>query len=503
MKYPFWDAGIGYGLLMATISILHVFISHFAVGGGLYLVVAETLARRRQDFSFLEYLQRLSKFFTLVTLVTGALTGVAIWFIIGLLNPAATEALIHNFLWGWATEWSFFVIEIAAAILYFYGWERLPAKSHLILGWIYFGSAYASLFIINGIISFMLTPGNWLRTGNFWDGFFNPTFWPTLFFRSGVCVLLAGLFALAVLPGQTEEISKKRMVRFNTGWGLLGLGLAVPSFYWYWHAIPGEITRLAVQWLPTPILALHRAVQFGTVLLCLLLLYLVTPRIHNRMIALLLLAAGVGGLGAFEWFRESIRKPFVIYGYMYGNGVAIREGAGMRGGGYLANMPFRSGQDGADLFHHACGSCHTMSGYQALKPRFDGLDVAFIAAFIKGVHTARGNMPEFLGTDQERLLLADFFACRTDRRSISQIYPSQGRALGQKVFQLRCGKCHALGGFRDPAGAFAGSDAEVLSGMLDAAESFSPAMPAFTGDASERKALIEFLLSHNSQGGAQ
>jgi hypothetical protein len=33
MIYPHWDAGIGYGFLMALISILHVFISHFAVGG--------------------------------------------------------------------------------------------------------------------------------------------------------------------------------------------------------------------------------------------------------------------------------------------------------------------------------------------------------------------------------------------------------------------------------------------------------------------------------------
>ena len=31
MNYPFWDVGIGYGVLMAVISIVHVFVSHFAV----------------------------------------------------------------------------------------------------------------------------------------------------------------------------------------------------------------------------------------------------------------------------------------------------------------------------------------------------------------------------------------------------------------------------------------------------------------------------------------
>lgn len=100
MHYPFWDVGIGYGYLMAAIAVLHVFISHFAIGGGLYLVVVETAARKRGDQDTLGFLKRLSKFFILTSLVMGAITGVGIWFIIGLLNPAATEALIHNFVWG-------------------------------------------------------------------------------------------------------------------------------------------------------------------------------------------------------------------------------------------------------------------------------------------------------------------------------------------------------------------------------------------------------------------
>ena len=79
----------------------------------------------------------------------GALTGVGIWFVIGLLNPAATEVLIHNFVWGWAIEWTFFLVEIMAA-------------SHMTIGWIYFVSAWLSLFVINGILSFMLTPGAFL-----------------------------------------------------------------------------------------------------------------------------------------------------------------------------------------------------------------------------------------------------------------------------------------------------------------------------------------------------
>ncbi|MCK7482119.1 MAG: hypothetical protein M0C28_36935 [Candidatus Moduliflexus flocculans] len=40
MNYPVWELPAP-GLLIAAVAIVHVFISHFAVGGGLFLVLAE------------------------------------------------------------------------------------------------------------------------------------------------------------------------------------------------------------------------------------------------------------------------------------------------------------------------------------------------------------------------------------------------------------------------------------------------------------------------------
>ena len=48
MNYPVWDIPAS-GLLIAVIAILHVFVSHFAVGGGLFLVLVERKARRDGD----------------------------------------------------------------------------------------------------------------------------------------------------------------------------------------------------------------------------------------------------------------------------------------------------------------------------------------------------------------------------------------------------------------------------------------------------------------------
>ena len=45
MHYPVWDLPFAHGLLIAVVAVVHVFIAHIAVGGGLYLVLTETLAR--------------------------------------------------------------------------------------------------------------------------------------------------------------------------------------------------------------------------------------------------------------------------------------------------------------------------------------------------------------------------------------------------------------------------------------------------------------------------
>ncbi|KPK24104.1 MAG: hypothetical protein AMJ61_14260, partial [Desulfobacterales bacterium SG8_35_2] len=195
MNYPVWEIEfLGGGFLIAVIAIIHVYIAQFAVGGGLFLVLTEYLAYRRNDPGILEFVRKHTKFFLLLTMVAGALTGVGIWFTISVLNPSATSVLIHTFVFAWGTEWTFFVIEIVSLFIYYYTFNRLAKRDHLIIGWIYFGAAWMSLFVINGIIDFMLTPGAWIENNNFWSGLFNPTFWPALFFRTFFAIIIAGLF---------------------------------------------------------------------------------------------------------------------------------------------------------------------------------------------------------------------------------------------------------------------------------------------------------------------
>lgn len=492
MNYPVWDAPIGYGILMGIIAVLHVFVSHFAIGGGLYLVVTERRARRTGDAETLGFLRRVSRFFVLLTLVFGALSGVGIWFIIGLLNPAATEVLIHQFVWAWAIEWTFFVVEVAAALIYYYSWEKLAAREHLIIGWIYFTAAWLSLFVINGIVTFMFTPGRWLQSGNFWDGFFNPTFWPSLLLRTGVCVMLAGLYGLLLAAGEKAGDFKAKTVRSTAAWGFAGLVVTALSMAWYWKAIPAVVTVKAAQAMPFPMASMRLSIGLAVAIaIGLGIAASIWARRLPTAAAAVLLLLGLGWFGAFETFRESIRKPYVLAGYVYGNGSLVSKVAETQKHGLLAGATYRSGNDGADLFLQACRNCHTWTGYKPLKPAFDGTDPGFITAVVRGTHLLRGNMPPFPGTPAEAEKLAAWLHARTDRRPLSDIHAGPG--LGRAAFERRCGICHALGSPGDKSKSFAGLSAEDIGGLLDMSADLGEGMPAYTGDAKERAALITYL----------
>jgi len=510
MPYPFWDVMVGYGPLMAVIAVIHVFVSHFAIGGGLYLVVAERSARKANDGERLEFVRKLSKFFVLTTVVFGALTGVAIWFIIGLLNPKATEALIHNFVWGWATEWTFFIVEILSAILYWYGWKRMSARNHMRIGWIYFWAAWLSLVVIVGIITFMLTPGSWLETGSFWDGFLNPTYLSSVVLRTGICVLMAGLFALLVASRYPTGALKTRLVRGNAAWAIGGLLIAGACWFWYKAALPESVWVATQKQLAIAEKALD-GFQFASYFLLggLIAVGLLLPRLFNVAVAILLLVVGLYWFGAYEWYREAARKPYVIHDYMYGNGMRVGDEQAWRRDGLLEQIAFRTGDDGRDLYNYSCRTCHQIDGYNAFGPAFANTDPAFIAGSIMGLQRIRAigppvlevdvsAMPPFMGTEKEARTLADWIWERVDQRPMHEATGLTGRALGARLYETRCGGCHVLGGYKDIRGTIAGVEEEDLVDLLsDPAEG----MPPLGGDEQDRKALVDYLLSLDEKGG--
>lgn len=555
MSYPIWDVPAP-GLLIAGIAILHVYISHFAVGGGLFLVLAERRARRTADAGMLAYVESLSRFFILLTLVLGAVTGVGIWFTIGLVSPMGTSALINAFVWGWAIEWTFFVIEIAAAIVYYYGWRRLDAKTHEAVGWIYFVAAWMSLVIINGILSFMATPGRWLETRSFWDGFFNPTYVSSLVLRTLVAVGIAGLFALFAAARLGDGELKQRIARWTATRWILPAAIGVPlCLLWYLGAAagagipvaeifgatssgPGALVASvfasdhASGYPPAQRAALVAAIAYPAIVVLTLALLWLRPRNYGRLVTALMLLFGIAGMGAGEWAREDLRKPWIIGGYMYVNGVRVPPPAGATGpaaeAARRAPDPFRidvlnergllessvwlavpagaEPEDPADrlaltgrqVFRGLCSTCHTVDGYLAIRPLVRGQKVAALERLLERLDAHRQRrMPPFAGTDEERHALAVWLArLGGDETAGREVAPAATTGHpGAALFEDQCSLCHAADADFPMAELVAGRGADELYDIIGRLPEINDMMPAFEGTDEERRALAEYLAS--------
>lgn len=427
MNYPVWVVPyIGGGWVIGIIAIIHVFISHFAVGGGAFLAVTEQLAYDRKDEGIYNYLKDHSRFFVLITTVAGAVTGVAIWFAVSLVSPDGIHMLIQNFTLAWALEYVFFVAELATAFAYYYSWDKISRKQHLNLARIYFGLSVFTLVIINGVLTFMLTPGSWIKSHYWLEGVFNPTYFPSLFLRLLIMFAIAGMYAMVTSCQLKDEHLRTFMVRFCARW-MLPVFIAGPFVgLWYLNSIP----QAAVANIFTGIQSsgignfsiLARVLYLSLILSGTITLFAffgpyLNPRGFTFRIAILFMIWGLAVTGATEYMRELLRKPFVVYDYMYSNGIRKDDLARIDSKGFIesgvwakASAKCSNSQIGKGevIFRYQCMGCHTTDGYRGIKGLVGERDEVALTGFlhlIKGTdkdsNPYLGIMPPLVGNDDE------------------------------------------------------------------------------------------------------
>lgn len=508
MNYPVWFVPtFGGGLLIALVAIVHVFVSHFAVGGGLYLVMAERKAIKEKSQAIMDFVKKHTKFFMLLTMVFGGLTGVAIWFVISLIHPAATSLLIHTFVFGWAAEWVFFLVEIVALFVYFYAFGKMDDRTHQTIGWIYFGAAWMSLFLINGIIDFMLTPGTWISNSNFWSGFFNPTFWPSLFFRSFMSFMLAGCYGFLTATFLKDEAARHRMIRYSGVWALVSLILSVPAGWWYISVLPDKARSLVGGASPT----IARATTVGAFSLAALaglvmVLILLHPGARTRTLTVVVMVAAMGYLGAFEWTREAARRPYVINEVMYSNGILKKEVERINQEGFLKNARWVQQKEiteanqleaGRELFLHQCFACHTVGGFNNdIIRRTKNMSYGAMRKYLTTIHEKRYFMPPFVGNETELKALAAYLTAGLHKKPLAD----DGGAAGDRgtvLYEENCAACHSAESIKPK---MKGWELAKIRAALDKLPALNPAMPDYNAPAPDKDAVAGYLFSLNNPG---
>jgi len=409
-------------MLIAFIAVIHIFVSHYAVGGGILIALENQFAIKTKDKPYRDYWYKHTRFFVVLTVAFGAITGVGIWWTIALTSPLATEKLIRTFVFGWAIEWVFFIIEIVAAFIAYYFWTKLPEKTHIVITWIYGIAAWISLVLITGITAFMLDSrglfGDWVDTGNFWHAFFNVQFLPQTLARTGGAILLAALYvflhAAWVYRNDLQNALFEKIVRRMSRPLLFGMVTVFLGVVWSFAVLPDKALIVIERSVFLNVLIVLFIGISALVTLLIVFGPMLNPKSINVGFAVSIFVLSLTALAVIEFTREAVRKPWIVDhvvlgNQIYANEIATRQKEGFLQPTALLPVPADKYEKGGMVFMYHCNNCHALDyGMSAVGPILYGESAERIADKIRHMGVPTLSMPPWCGTDEELDALVEF-----------------------------------------------------------------------------------------------
>ncbi|WP_178863056.1 c-type cytochrome [Thiomicrorhabdus cannonii] len=463
--YPTWyEPMVGSGWVVALIATFHVLASHTSVGAALLFAYLSHKAYREDREDLLDFIKKYGLFLLVFTYVAGSITGPGIWYSTTVASPNGIGALIHSFVWKWATEWVFFVIEVVGVYMIVYLVGRVDKKTHMKISVIFGMASLATMVIIVGILSFMMLPGKeaWFEEGGYLNGFYGTNTFIQLGMRMAFMFTMTAVVGGIVVAGIKDPAFKKEMAR-KLGWlGIISTLIGAAMFQWYLTSVPSQALLVMENRLPDYFVPSIMAVLAGT--LAYFIITMLRPQVlvqgfAGAMTVIILVA----GLWPEETARESMRKPYVAGQYVYSNQVIARDVPGMdiqsqlptiEKVGILKAHPFTPEhlrevndgnmiQTGEFIAMTYCSNCHSPSetGIRPLHRYFpDNITQERMEKYVKGVLTT-GNiayMPKMPMIDSEvkalsaYLLLNNQGGSEAVKVAIQEEVATRDRALAEK-----------------------------------------------------------------------
>lgn len=426
---------LGNGTVIAIIATVHVLVSHgVAIGATALTVSLEYRAYKTGNKKLDGVARMLAKWILIVTTTVGAMTGVGIWFSTMVIQPASIGSLLRIFFWAWFTEWIVFCLEVLFLLLYFYTWDKLKdAKKylHLRIGVALAIFSWVTMAIITGVLAAKLTPGLWQETLSFWNAFFNPTYLPSLLFRTPIAIVLAVSFIALIVKFRIKDKELQGEIFSVFGkWMAVSLPAILLFGGWYLSRIPEQAYDQVV-WSTGMAPKMFTVINLtGLAVLVIFVIWLIIkPKKIPLVLAIAVWTACLGYIAEFEMVRESVRKPYIIYNYMYANGILASDLERFQKEGFLPHMSMlgvtevteeNKYEAGRAIYQGQCMSCHTIDGWRskrAFKERVEGWTEEVLDSYIAVMHESRPFMPPFAGTDEERKALAHYIITSVNEAS--------------------------------------------------------------------------------------
>jgi cytochrome bd ubiquinol oxidase subunit I len=320
--YPIQDLSpLMNGMVIGGLGILHVFLAQMAIGGGMLLCYFEWLRRSGRSRNAGRFINGYFQALVLASLVLGASTGVAMWFTSIQVSPGTIGALVDEFHWFWATEWTFFCAQVVSGSTFLRYKDRLSGQGRMLLLVFYAVAAWFGLFWINGILSFPIPPGSRVLTHNVWSGFLNPTFWPSLFYRTVAAMAIGATAACVVinLAGPPEREARCELLGHVSVF-LAPMVLMPLLGIWFLASMPPDSRSSLLG--GNAILTMFMAIGVGASLL--IGAYAFGAIWYwkldiNGFTAPLLCALAFAATAGGEFVREAVQKPYSIRQIVYSN----------------------------------------------------------------------------------------------------------------------------------------------------------------------------------------
>ncbi|HSH14327.1 MAG TPA: cytochrome c, partial [Desulfurivibrionaceae bacterium] len=212
---------------------------------------------------------------------------------------------------------------------------------------------------------------------------------------------------------------RHNLLRYCALWLLLPFALFVASAWWYRAALPTGLDELIFHRMPAARRYFEAFLSFSPLLLLGGLVMAVRqPARVSRFLAGVMLLVGLLNLGAFEFLRESGRKPYVIPGYMYANALRPDQLLDTTSRGMLQSARWSANREinaanrtvaGREVYNLLCLSCHAVGGpLNDIRVRIAGLTREEKEQIIFEMGSTRPYMPPFAGNQRERQALLSY-----------------------------------------------------------------------------------------------
>ncbi|QOG11826.1 c-type cytochrome [Arcobacter sp. FWKO B] len=436
-QFPlFYFPDYGSAWMMGVTGTIHILASHTSVGAAMLFAFLAYKAYSEDRSDLYPYMKKYGMFLLIFSYVIGSITGPGIWYTATAASPRGISALIHNFVWVWATEWVFFVYEVIGVFVLVYFIDKIDKKTHLKLTYTFALASVGTLALIIGIISFMMWPGTdaFYATGSASDAFFGVNTFPHMFLRIGFMIMLSGVIGLVISSAMKKD-NAELSAELTTKMGyvaMLGGFLTMFFFMWYMGTLPDNAHAV---FNVSKDEVIQNRIILAIVFSLYFLLAIVKPRFINPTLASVMIAVIlISGLWPGEKLRESMRKPYVAGQYIYSNQIISRdvEGKGIKSElpiiaekGLLQVNPFvpenlkviteeNKLAVGELLTKMSCSNCHSLEKtgvYRPLRDRLIGMD----KDGIKSILYAMGNgafsyMPTLALPEHEYDAIAEYIA---------------------------------------------------------------------------------------------